>query len=267
MVKIQKGVVLCKFEQFHYLRFLLMDEKKMPVSIWEGKKFYLLKHQLKRKFNEIDFVEGSNSKTNSNEYRVTYVMEAKDHPTVGGAKKYAMFIRWKREGKSLIVIGQNPSKAYNNSSLALDQTNQNLVAILKKAGYSGYVMINTFPDINPAGGKITSISKNTKNIKISKFLLRFFRTKILACSISNNVDLNYCNKILIKKQFKALEASQPITHFSSRALNSKGINPKTTNVNIVSITIKLGKRKTLNNVVRLSILKKKRRCILFRKFV
>jgi hypothetical protein len=71
-----------------------------------------------------------------------------------------MFIRWKRAGKSLIVVGQNPSIA--SSNLDLDLTNKNTVDILNKAGYSGYVMINTFPDINPSGRKITSININQK---------------------------------------------------------------------------------------------------------
>lgn len=170
--------------------------------------------------------------------------------------KYAMFIFWKRIGKKAVVIGQNPSKAYNN--YALDGTNQNIVKILKKKGYSGYLMLNTFPKIDPNGKSISNITKNKKNIKLSKKILKFFCTKILACSENNNIDFEYYNEILSKNKFKVVKVNQRIiSHFAPIVINTKGGINNISKGPLVEIKIDATDKKPNNNTCKISMNLKK----------
>lgn len=213
--------------------------------------FCLVKWLLNRKFDNLGFIPGSNTPGNMNNYDVTYIVERDHDPRTNGNLKFAMFITWKKVGKKAIVIGQNPAEAHSN--LAVDNTNQNIVALLKKAGYSGYVMINTFPEINSAGNTINNITPNKKNILISKFLLKFFFTKIIACSTSNNIDFNFYTNVLNRNRFRAIKADGIIvSHFSSQSFSKIGSISSIRKVKSSRVSLSINESNTQNNTCKIS---------------
>ena len=139
----------------------------------------------------------------------------------------------------------------------MDKTNKNIIEVLNEQGYSGYIMINTYSKIDPKGSSLNDFANDEDNIKISRFLLNLFKTKIIACSVSNYINLNYFNKVLSKYDFEAFyEQDKIISHFSDPGLiRFKGIK----NINkpeIVEISIKSKRKKEEFNRCMVSIKKK-----------
>lgn len=165
------------------------------------------------------------------DYTVTYLMEKENSPYNKNDNKYAMFIKWSEGGKIAIIIGQNPSKCktiLSGQRFHPDDTNWNIIKLLKQHGYDGYIMLNTFSKIDPDGGKNRSIPKQSKNIKIANCILGFECLQnvkiILACSTTNNIAYDFMNAL--KNSKKALyaiyveteEQYELLSHFSSRSL-------------------------------------------------
>lgn len=156
-------------------------------------------------------------------HKIFFLMKKGDDPTILGNIKYAMGVKWSNK-KNCIIIGQNPSLAKQNSTssnfIIFDDTNFTLMKILDKLGYGSYIMINTFPNIIPNGNKITSISSCKDNIDISNYIISKFKTKILACTITNNISLEYYNEtISIIKKINILNyKGKNLYHFATRTV-------------------------------------------------
>ncbi|MDY3215166.1 MAG: DUF1643 domain-containing protein [Ruminococcus sp.] len=132
-------------------------------------------------------------------YTVTYLMHKNHSPYKVGDKKYAMYIKWGKGDKVAIVIGQNPSvcQTIDNCKFHPDNTNWNIIKILRNMGYDGYIMLNTFAEIDSKGTKINIIQPQKLNISISYDILSSYKNidVIIACTINNYIALDYMKAI------------------------------------------------------------------------
>lgn len=171
-------------------------------------------------------------------YCVRYLMEKNHSPYTIGHDKYAMFIKWNGENNNIaIIVGQNPAacQTINNSRFHPDDTNWNIIKILKKMGYDGYIMINTFSCIDSNGRAIKSIPPQCRNISVAKDILEDRQISnvkiILACSNSNNIAYNfiqflskYQNRLYRVEGYTKQQTTIPIFHFSTQSLNQKSFD-------------------------------------------
>lgn len=159
-------------------------------------------------------------------YTVDYVMEKNNKPYLINNIKYAMRVKWKNTGNYAIIIGQNPalSKTSKGNTYNVDDTNWNIIKILHQNGYAGYIMLNTFPEIDPNGkaytGRNISDFQQCLNIKISKLIFKHLRNikVILACTTTNRISPQYYDCIISKYQMHCVQQPK-VTHFASRALS------------------------------------------------
>ena len=92
----------------------------------------------------------------------------KNHsPYVTGHDKYAMFIKWGDGNNAAIVVGQNPAvcQTIGNCRFHPDNTNWNIIKILRKMGYDGCIMVNTFSCIDTKGEKIKKIPEQGESFE------------------------------------------------------------------------------------------------------
>ena len=148
------------------------------------------------KRNQLDYFIVLLKKQNVN-YTVTYLIDKNHSPYQIGHDKYAMFIKWREGDNIAVVIGQNPSvcKTIGGCRFHPDETNWNIIKILKKMGYDGYIMVNTFSGIDPNGKQIKNIPKQNRNIAVVKKILNNKQISkapiILACTHSNCIALDF----------------------------------------------------------------------------
>lgn len=111
-------------------------------------------------------------------YEVKYIMEKRNDPYKINNNKYAMFVRWREGDNFLIIVGQNPAvcKTINNQRYHIDETNWNIIKFLRNK-YDGYIMVNTFSEIDPNGKNINHINCQCKNISILNNILKYLQTK------------------------------------------------------------------------------------------
>lgn len=135
-----------------------------------------------------------------------------------------------------IVIGQNPSHSSNKN---IDGTNQNIYKALLSNKIHRYLLLNTFPIIDPDGANSQDLLKVTENINsatktIESIFEHGITVKIIyACGNSLPVYAKFIETIesLIDAhatETYAFAANDEIqTHLSMQALNSKKIEPYT----------------------------------------
>jgi len=162
-------------------------------------------------------------------YRVKYLFENTTDGSLNFSKKYVMFVKWGKGFKFCIVIGQNPVKTevYENQVFQLDATNWNILNILKKKRYSGFIMVNTFPVIDSNGKGISSIDKDNINISIFNFIVSTFsklniflactKTNFVANDFISNLKKSYPKKV---KVFK-IKDGKIMAHFASQAFGGR----------------------------------------------
>lgn len=123
--------------------------------------------------------------------------------TCQGNVKYAMFVYFDEQQKDenlYIVIGQNPSHSFKAN---IDRTNQNIFkAILNNnISSSRYILLNTFPIIDPDGASSPNELKLEDNIKVATTLIeKLSRLKckmkiIYACGSSLPVYVPFIEKL------------------------------------------------------------------------
>ena len=175
---------------------------------------------------------------NKKAYKVTYLMDKDLSDFTGqGNVKYAMFVYSDEQQKDenlYIVIGQNPS---HSSKANIDRTNQNIFkAILNNnISSSRYILLNTFPIIDPDGASSPNELKLEDNIKVATTLIeKLSRLKckmkiIYACGSSLPVYVPFIEKLqaLIGKygiEEYAFEKDGNIqAHMSMQTTNSKSL--------------------------------------------
>ena len=141
-------------------------------------------------------------------YSVTYLMGKNHSPYVTGHDKYAMFIKWGDGNNAAIVVGQNPAvcQTIGNCRFHPDNTNWNIMKILRKMGYDGCIMVNTFSCIDTKGEKIKKIPEQGRNISVVEGMIREPQLSevpiILACTNSNRIALDFIQ--FLKKYEKRL---------------------------------------------------------------
>ena len=199
----------------------------MCLSI--SKKIDRLINKLKLKFkNDLEVITCETTRATKQlklTYNVSYIMKKSSIPSKLNDIKYAMFIKWKNEGKYLIVIGQNPSQSKTVRGFAnnVDDTNWNIIKILNLNGYAGYIMLNTFPEIDPSGKNYTAQNLHMKdiglNIRISKLIMKDLKRvkSILACTTTNPVSKDYLKNV-IRKHPMYMVSNPKTTHFATQAV-------------------------------------------------
>lgn len=137
-------------------------------------------------------------------YKVKYLMDGELNDfTCQGNVKYAMFVYFDEQQKDenlYIVIGQNPSHSFKAN---IDRTNQNIFkAILNNnISSSRYILLNTFPIIDPDGASSPNELKLEDNIKVATTLIeKLSRLKckmkiIYACGSSLPVYVPFIEKL------------------------------------------------------------------------
>lgn len=175
---------------------------------------------------------------NKKAYKVTYLMDKDLSDFTGqGNVKYAMFVYSDEQQKDenlYIVIGQNPS---HSSKANIDRTNQNIFkAILNNnISSSRYILLNTFPIIDPDGASSPNELKLEDNIKVATTLIeKLSRLKckmkiIYACGSSLPVYVPFIESLqaLIGKYgieeyaFENVNTGNIQAHMSIQTTNSK----------------------------------------------
>lgn len=175
--------------------------------------FHVKLHRTTKKFNII--------------YEVKYIMHLNNSPYQINDKKYAMFIKWSNGSNYRLIIGQNPSisKTIKKQSFHVDDTNWNIIKTLKSLNYDGYIMINTFPTIDPKGKSISNIIKSQINIEVFNCIINTLKIQYidLACTKSNNVALDFINNAIINSKLNYCKfeyGQQTISHFSQQFFNT-----------------------------------------------
>ena len=180
-------------------------------------------------------------------------MEKGQNPYTLRNIKYATLVSWSSSGKYAIVIGQNPSQAQTLKAYTynVDDTNWNIIKVLKQNGYDGYIMLNTFPEIDPSGKKYTGANvipqQEELNIKISKYLIRHMRNVeiILACTVTNFISKKYYDEIICKNNVQYI-SSPKITHFATQALGTlKKYDP----ITITQANVQIAKENNSNCII------------------
>jgi len=194
-------------------------------------------------------------KENQVNYQVEYLMEKNEDPCKKNDHKYAMRVYWENNygnSKYCIIIGQNPSlsRSIKKSEYHVDDTNWNIIKILRKKGYKGYIMLNTFSTINPSGSSINAPASqdNSTNVEISKYIIKKMRHLdiIIACTQNNYVAEDYIDMLNCKfksRLKKMVYNNVVISHFSTIVLNRNKILKNIKNIQIIKATIE----KTNNN--------------------
>ena len=152
--------------------------------------------------------------------------------------KYAMFVydennEDESDNELYLVIGQNPSRS---SKKNIDGTNQNIYKALLSNNIHRYLLLNTFPIIDPDGANSKDLLKTDENIKITQQIIKCLREKsaikiIYACGSSLPVYSKFIETLntLINtykiKTYAFVNGSELQTHLSMQALNSKPITP------------------------------------------
>ena len=153
--------------------------------------------------------------------------------------KYAMYVYDECETLSdelYIVIGQNPS---HSSRKNIDGTNQNIYKALLSNEIHRYLLLNTFPIINPDGANSQDLLKVTENIHAAETIIQSLSKKnitikiIYACGSSLPVYAKFIDGLecLIGKYnistYAFADNNEIQTHLSMQALNSKKIKVNT----------------------------------------
>lgn len=177
--------------------------------------------------------------TNKKAYKVTYLMDRDLSAfTCQGNVKYAMFVYSDEQQKDenlYIVIGQNPSHSFKSN---IDRTNQNIFKAILNSNISSsrYILLNTFPIIDPDGASSPNELKLEDNIKVATTLIKKLcrlkcRMKIIyACGESLPVYVSFIkkiNKLITKYKIKTYafeNAGRIQAHMSMQAINNKGLN-------------------------------------------
>lgn len=207
--------------------------------------------------NHLDYFTVSLKRKEVN-YTVTYLMGSNHSPYVTGNDKYAMFIKWRDGDNIAVVVGQNPAvcKTIRRCRFHPDDTNFNIIKILSKMDYDGYIMVNTFSCIDTNGKQIKSIPQQNRNIAVAKDILGNKQISkapiILACTNSNYIALDFIQFLngykerLYKIQGHVKKTSKTISifHFSMQALNKRSYD-FTKNASI--IRLKSIKTKAVNS--------------------
>lgn len=216
------------------------------------RRFDQLVSLLQKKYRtEIDIISCSayrKTKALRLDYRVDYIMAKGQDPYNLYDMKYAMLVNWANAGKYAIIIGQNPSNAQTIKSHAynVDDTNWNIIKILEKNNYAGYIMLNTFPEIDPSGKAFAGAHVGKKeellNINISNYIIKHSRDldTVLACTTTNSISTEYYNKIITTHNVCKF-SNPPITHFATQAL---GKLLSYTNIVVLPVTPKV----TINSI-------------------
>ncbi len=203
---------------------------KVFKTFSDDKKFVIL---------EEDGYELNLQSINKKAYEVTYLMD-KDLSdfTSQGNVKYAMFVysdERQNDENLYIVIGQNPS---HSSKANIDRTNQNIFKAILNSNISSsrYILLNTFPIIDPDGASSPNELKLEDNIKVATTLIKKLcrlkcRMKIIyACGESLPVYVPFIkkfNKLISKYKIKTYafeNAGRIQAHMSMQVINNKGLN-------------------------------------------
>lgn len=177
-----------------------------------------------KKIDIIDVNAYRKTKQLEQHYRVKYFMKKGSDPYKINDIKYKMEISFcKFRFEHAVVIGQNPSicKTCKGYKYNVDDTNWNIIKVLKKLGFGGYTMLNMCPIIGPRGKSFSSYNKDPVNLK---FVMREIKSAkkpiILAAGVSNWLPLDFCEQLEKYKDkfFVIKNDSKLVTHFSTMSL-------------------------------------------------
>ena len=113
--------------------------------------------------------------------------------------KFLEKITWEQNTKMAVCIGLNPAKADKE----LDVTNNRLIRLLREY-YSGYILLNLYPEITSKKSLIRSSDKINKNFdnKIIKYIDCNFKSNDIILFFGRTTKISYEFALWLKKCLK-----------------------------------------------------------------